>query len=321
MKISVLGCGRWGSFLAWYTHTLGHETLLYGRAESPRFQRLRATRANDYLQLPSDVELCDDIRQALGFADMVIASVGAQSFRALCREMRRNTARNDIVYTLCMKGMEQDTGKRLTQVFAEEMGSAPVCVWVGPGHVEDFLRGVPNCMVIDSANKAVKRDAVDALSGSLIRFYYGEDLIGNEIGAATKNIIGLAAGLLDGLELTSLKGALMARAPREIARLTAALGGDPQTPYGLSHLGDYEATLFSHFSHNRAFGENFTHKKPYDKLAEGVYTLKAVMRIAEERALDLPICAALHQAIYENVDPRAALNDLFLRPLRREFYY
>ena len=153
-----------------------------------------------------------------------------------------------------MKGLEAETGLRITEIVAQELGPIPCAIWVGPGHVQDFLRGVPNCMVIDSADAALREALVRAFSSDLIRFYYGDDLIGNEIGAAAKNVVGIAAGMLDGYGLTSLKGALMARGTREVGRLIGALGGSERSAYGLAHLGDYAATVFSPYSHNRPLG-------------------------------------------------------------------
>ena len=172
---------------------------------------------------------------------------------------------------LCMKGLETGTGKRLSTIVKEELGEGtPVAVWLGPGHVQEFTAGIPNCMVIDSEDDALKEELISAFSSQLIRFYYGRDLIGNEIGGASKNVIGIAAGMLDGLGLSSLKGALMSRGTREIARLIQAMGGNELSAYGLCHLGDYEATVFSQYSHNRRYGEAFVRGEAYTELAEGL---------------------------------------------------
>ena len=136
-----------------------------------------------------------------------------------------------------MKGLEEGSGKRLTTVMAEELGPAVrTAVWVGPGHVQDFISGMPNCMVIASADEDLTHFLVDTFTSPLIRFYYGQDLLGIEIGAAAKNVMGIAAGMLDGAHLTSLKGALMARGAHELSVLVAAMGGQAMTVYGLSHL-------------------------------------------------------------------------------------
>ena len=125
--------------------------------------------------------------------------------------------------------------------------------------------------------------------------------------------------MLDGLGLTSLKGALMSRGTREIARLIKAMGGNELSAYGLCHLGDYQATVFSPFSHNRAFGEVFVKDQPYEKLAEGYYTVKALCLLAERYATELPICQTVCQVLYKGEDPRKSLDRLFTRSLKQEF--
>ena len=218
-----------------------------------------------------------------------------------------------------MKGLEQESGKRLSQVFREELGAAPqAAVWVGPGHVQDFIAGIPNCMLLASDNEELPPRLAHLLESPLIRFYYGTDLLGVEIGAAAKNVVGLAAGMLDGLSLASLKGALMARGAAELSRLVAAMGGDAMTVYGLSHLGDYEATLFSLHSNNRRFGENLIRGLPSEKLAEGVYTADALSLLGKKYGVDLPITEAVRSVIKEHMNPRDVLLQLFLREQYKE---
>ena len=322
MKIGIIGCGRWGSFHAWYSSRIGHEVMLYGRAGSKNMQRLETTGGNEYLKLPADVRLTKNLSEVLNFAEVIIISVGAQNLRGLVKEINFKTNNNlsDKIFVLCMKGIERDTGKRLTEVFAEENESAreKVAVWVGPGHVQDFLREIPNCMVMSSSNEKLTRRLVEIFKSPLIRFYYGKDLIGTEIGAAAKNVIGIAAGMLDGLNFSSLKGALMARGTAELSRLVESLGGDKMTVYGLSHLGDYEATLFSAHSHNRRFGEEFVLNEKFDKLAEGVETVAALIQLAKSVNVELPISESIYRIIYENCNPKDELTKLFLRSTKEE---
>jgi len=219
-----------------------------------------------------------------------------------------------------MKGLEMGTGKRLTEVIGDEFGNAvQVGIWVGPGHVQDLLHDVPTCMVIDSDDRLRTQRMADAFASPLLRFYYGNDLLGNEVGAAAKNVVGVAAGMLDGLGLSSLKGALMARGAREVSRLIHAMGGLELTAYGLGHLGDYAATLFSPYSHNRAFGEAFVQGRQFDRLAEGVPTTAALVKLAKHYGVDMPVSTAVHRSITGELNPREALEMLFLRPLRSEF--
>ncbi len=256
MRITVIGSGRWGSFLAWYAERLSHTVRLFGREGSPRFHALQSTRGNGLLTLPAKVELISKLDRD---ADVYLVSVSSQSLRGMLTEHAEILRGKPIA--LCMKGLEIGTGLRLTQVVGEVLGAdQPVAVWLGPGHVQEFVRGVPNCMVIDSDNESLKAMLVEALSGELIRFYYGQDLIGSEIGAAAKNVVGIAAGILDGMHLSTLKGALMSRGTREVARLIQAMGGNELSAYGLCHLGDYEATVFSPYSHNRRYGRVPDHR-------------------------------------------------------------
>lgn len=318
MKISVIGCGRWGSFIAWYLDRKGHGISLYGRETSKNMSRFKETRTNGLITLPETIKLETDLEKTLD-AEVIIISVNSQGLRALMQEIAKFEAENRI-FVLCMKGMEISSGKRLSEVMEEFIHeSSAVAVWLGPGHVQEFYRGIPNCMVIDSKSEEVKEKLIDSFSSDLIRFYYGNDLIGNEIGGATKNIIGIAAGMLDGLKLSSLKGALMSRGTREISRLIEAMGGNVLSAYGLCHLGDYEATVFSSFSHNRMFGETFVKGETYGDLAEGYYTVSAIMKISESCGVDLPICRAVYDVLFEKKDPKETLDALFIRSLKEEF--
>ena len=317
MKLTVIGCGRWGTFLAWYLDRLGHAVTLYGRESSTRMQRLIETRSNDLLTLPESVCLTMSLAEA-ATPETIIISIASQNLQALMDQLAEENLRDKTI-VLCMKGLEAETGRRLSEIVRSTLdASNRVAVWLGPGHVQEFVLGVPNCMVIDSEEPALKESLAEAFAGDLIRFYYGEDLLGNEIGAAAKNVIGIAAGMLDGLSLCTLKGALMSRGTREIARLIAAMGGNAFSAYGLCHLGDYEATVFSQHSQNRRFGEAFVRGEPYDKLAEGYYTTRALVALGANYGVELPICQAVYAILFEGRDPRAALDALFKRERKCE---
>ncbi len=318
MRISVLGCGRWGSFLATY-HSRNHDVLLWGREGAESMQVLQEGRQNKYVTLPEAIQLETNLETALEWAEYIFISISAQAMGSFAAELNNYPIAGK-TFILCMKGIEAETGRTLTQIMKSEIKQPiNVAVWVGPGHVEDFMRGVPNCQVVDSNDAAVTRDIVGKFSSELIRLYIGNDIIGSEIGAAAKNVVGIAAGMLDGKDLTSLKGALMARGAREVARLITALGGNGLSAYGLCHLGDYEATLFSAHSHNRAFGEKFVKGERYTELAEGAATVKALIGLAAKHGVEMPICSAVHSILYEGVDTDAALGQLFMRTTKGEF--
>ena len=318
MKISVLGCGRWGGFIAWYLRHIGNDLTIYGLESDPGYQSLKSTRTNGILTYDDDVKFTSLLTEALE-GEIIVISIPSQSLRSLFTEIKELSPMGK-TFILCMKGLEISTGKRLSEIADEFVGeNNSIAVWIGPGHPQEFARGVPNCMVIDSKNEEVKKLLVDSFSSELIRFYYGADLIGNEIGAALKNVIGIAAGMLDGYGTPSLKGALMSRATSEVARFIEAMGGDRRSAYGLCHLGDYEATVFSKYSHNRAFGEAFIKGEEFSSLAEGYYTVKAVKIIADKMGLDLPITSAVYTILYENSDPKSVIGSLFKRSIKQEF--
>jgi len=319
LNITVLGSGRWGSFLAWY-HARANHVTLWGRAGSAAFAALCETRRNEYVTLPDSVALTTDLGAALAAADLVVISISAQHLREFARQIDACPVAGK-TFILCMKGLEADTGKRLSVVMSEEIHQpVHLAVWVGPGHVEDFTRGIPNCMVVDSAEPETVERIVTGMNSDLIRLYKGDDIVGTELGAAAKNVIGIAAGMLDGKDLSSLKGALMARGAREIARLMKAMGANELSAYGLCHLGDYEATLFSPHSHNRRFGEAYIRGESYDKLAEGVPTVKALVHLGAQFGVDLPICKTIYAILYEHADGEEALRKLFQRSVKGEFY-
>lgn len=318
MKTTVIGCGRWGTFISWYLNHIGHDVTLYGRSNSANMKTLINERKNEYLTLAENEKLTTDISEAVQ-SDVIFISINSQGLRTLCKELNEYDLTGKYI-VLCMKGIEISTGKRLSQVVKESVKSnVHICVWLGPGHVQEYIKGRLNCMVIDSEEKEAKEYLIKELSGELIRFYCGTDMIGNEIGGATKNVIGLAAGMLDGLGLSSLKGALMARGTYEVSRLIGELGGNPVSAYGLCHLGDYEATVFSEFSHNRRYGENFILGKENVGLAEGVETAKAIYLMAKKCGVDMPICNAVYSVLYENISPKIKLNELFERSIKNEF--
>lgn len=319
MKITVIGCGRWGSFIAWYLDKIGHKVTLYGRNTSKHMMEFYSTGKNELLTLSESVSLTSDL-DTVNSADVIIISVNSQGLKPLMEELKGYSLKEKAV-VLCMKGIEIGTGKRLSEIARESLeASNKVAVWLGPGHVQEYLRNIPNCMVIDSEEDKVKEMLVKEFSSDLIRFYYGSDLIGNEIGAAAKNVIGIAAGMLDGLELTTLKGALMSRGTREIARLIKAMGGNELSAYGLCHLGDYQATVFSEFSHNRKYGECYVKGESYGDLAEGYFTVKALRELSERYQVELPICNAVFEILYQKKDTKAILEQLFTRNLKNEFY-
>lgn len=299
MNISVLGCGRWGSFIAWYQATqLKNKVISWGPQGDYSYEVLKNTGKNEYVTLDKSIELTCDLQYAVTASDVIIISISSQGLRGFMQKVAAYNVK-DKIFVLCMKGIEEATGKRLSEVLMESgVKKDKIAVWVGPGHIQAFTQGIPNCMLIDSYDLALKKYIADSFKSSLIRFYYGNDIIGSEIGAAAKNVLGIAAGVLDGSGYVSLKGPLMARGAYEVGKLIKAMGGEFSSAYGLAHLGDYETTLFSEYSHNRRYGEMMAHGARFEKLAEGVMTAKAMKELGDKYGVELPITNAVYEACF-----------------------
>ena len=158
-KISVLGCGRWGSFIAWYLATKkGKEVYSWGPEGDYSYEVLKTTGKNEYVTMDESITLTCDLQEAVGRAEAIIISISSQGLRGFIRRIRECADVSDKVFVLCMKGIEVETGERLSEILADA-GISPekIAVWVGPGHIQDFTAGIPNCMVIDSHNVELKK--------------------------------------------------------------------------------------------------------------------------------------------------------------------
>lgn len=161
MKITVIGCGRWGSFITWYLDHIGQQVTLYGRKTSDHMQRFLSERKNDLLTLPESVTLTTCLASAAA-SEIIVISINSQGLQKLMDELKALELKNKKI-VLCMKGIEIATGRRLSQIAGENLdGSNKIAVWLGPGHVQEFTRGIPNCMVIDSEDTETKAALIDA---------------------------------------------------------------------------------------------------------------------------------------------------------------
>lgn len=300
---------------------------MWGRADDDCYTSIAKQRANNFLNLPPDVALTTDLDAAMNHSDNIMIAISAQGIKDLAAHIAALTPKNK-TFILCMKGLCEETGKRLSEIIESSVDkSNKICVWVGPGHVQDFTAGQPGVMIIAAKDRNVAKTVADEFASDLIKLYVGGDLIGAEIGAAAKNVFGIAAGMLDGARTPTLKGALMARGVYEVSCLIKAMGGDKMTAYGLSHLGDFEATLFSANSHNLTYGAEFFRAWKENRLqksvglAEGVSTSKALMILAKKYKVDMPICTLVYEILHENKSPLEGLKGLFLRPYTEEFRY
>jgi len=322
MKVTILGCGRWASLHAWYQAiVLGNDVLVWGLADDELYKSISKTRKNKYLELPESVNFTDSLKDAMNHAEYIIIAISAQGMPGFSKRVGALNPKNK-TFVLCMKGIINDTGERLSQVLTKNVDkSNKITVWLGPGHAQELSKMQPNVMVIDGDDPGVVEDVASKFKSKLIRLYQGDDLIGVEIGAAAKNVMGITAGLLDGAGLSSLKGALMARGVYEVAKLIVAMGGKQLTAYGMSHIGDFEATLFSQNSNNRRYGEMLYKGEKSEYLAEGVATSKALHLLAQKHGVEMPISELCYRILHEDKCPDEGLKELFMREHSKEFRF
>ncbi len=323
-RITVLGCGRWASFHAWYqVEKLHNDVVMWGRAENSHFSELLKNKQNHYVTMPKNIRYSTDLQASIDFADTIIIAIAAQGLQELSQNIGQCNPRNKN-FVLCMKGLDEHTGERLSEILSKNIDvSNQICVWVGPGHVEELTCDETNVMVMSGKNAQTVKQMINMFESSLISFVYNDDLLGVEVGAAAKNVIGIAAGILDGLGKSSLKGALMARGCYEVSLLIEKMGGNRMTAFGMSHLGDYEATLFSKNSRNRQYGENFIKNCLSDNIgtAEGVATVKALYCLGKKYSVIMPIINTVYSTLYGKCDKSKIVNNLFMLTKDKEFNY
>ena len=325
MKIAVLGAGGWGTALAVQLARGGHEVALWAR-RCELAEALTLARENpDYLpgvRLPEGVRpLCSGERALEGAAFAVVA-VPTKGVRAVLAGLPSAAA-----YVSAVKGVRLRDGRllRVSQVITRAVPGAAVAVFSGPNLALEVARGLPAAAVAASADGALALQVQSAFAGATFRVYTSGDVAGVELGGALKNVMALAAGMADGLELGgNAKAALLTRGLREMARFGVAHGGQAETFYGLSGLGDLLATAMSPLSRNRTAGERLARGATLAELeagrqvVEGVHTTAALHQWAQRSGEDLPITEAVWRVVYRGADPRAVLEELMRRAPKTE---
>lgn len=316
--LPVLGAGGWGTALAVSAARGGHAVRLWARREDFAAQ-LRTSRVNaEYLPgvtLPEALEITADLGDAVRGADFALVVVPSVGVAELLAELPRSLG-----VVLCAKGLGPD-GERLTEV-ATGLGFPRVAVLSGPNHAEEIGRGLPAATVVASTDEALALRVQAALMTPTLRVYTSRDVPGVELGGVLKNVIALAAGLVDGLHLgDNAKSALITRGLREMARYVTSQGGQADTVYGLSGLGDLVATATSRHSRNRAAGEAIAlgeHPAQGGKVVEGLRTARLLDAWAQAHGHDLPIVAAVARVAAGEWTPQEGIERLMGRDAKAE---
>jgi glycerol-3-phosphate dehydrogenase (NAD(P)+) len=323
MQAFIIGNGGWGTALGMVLAANGHRVTVWGPFEQ-EIQTIRAAGENSvYLpgvKLPSAMEWTSN-PAGVASADLIVLVVPSRFFRATLETFRPHLSPTSLIVS-ATKGLDETTGRRMSETALEVLGRR-IAVLSGPSHAEEVARGVPTAVTVAGEQAA----AIQRLfMGKTFRVYTSEDVIGVELGGTLKNIIAVAAGILDGIGLgDNSKAALMTRGLAEITRLGTALGARPETFSGLSGIGDLIVTCASRHSRNRSVGERLGKGESLQQIlggmkqvAEGIWNAKAARDLARKYGVAMPITEEVCAIVEEGKDPRQALKDLMSRDARAE---
>jgi glycerol-3-phosphate dehydrogenase (NAD(P)+) len=327
--VTVLGAGSWGTALAVHLGRIGHDVRLWARDEALA-REMAARRANAiYLPdvtLPPNVSVTAAIAEALHQTELVIAAIPSHGCRAVVRKAAPHIAPRAVLVS-AMKGLEADTLLRMSEVIAQEVGPArPVVALSGPSFAAEVAQQLPTAVLAASLDADATKMVQAEFRSPYFRLYGSDDVIGVEIGGALKNIIAIAAGVVEGLGLGhNALAALITRGLAELTRLACAAGGRRETLAGLSGLGDLVLTCTGNLSRNRHVGVELARGRPLadilagmKMIAEGVRTTGAALALGERHHVELPIATQMAEVLAGRSDVRTAIETLMLRRQRAE---
>ena len=328
-KVSFLGAGSWGTALAILCANNGHKVTLWSKVEA-EIDMLRDNREHverlPGVKLPDSIEIEPDLKKACTDKDIIVCSVASPFVRATAREAKPFIKDNQIIVNVG-KGIEESTLMTLCEILEDELPMADDAVLSGPSHAEEVSKGIPTTVVVGAKTEKTATFVQDVFMGRNFRVYTSPDIIGIELGGSLKNVIALAAGILDGMGLgDNTKAALITRGIAEISRLGVELGGRMETFSGLSGIGDLIVTCTSTHSRNHncgyLLGQGKTlaeAKEEIKQVIEGVNCAKAAMALANKYHITMPIVEQINAILFENKSAKQAIKDLLVREKASEY--
>ena len=332
-KIAVIGAGSWGTALS----------IALSRSRSPHrvslwvyekevADSLRERRVNDVFlsgfEVPREIEITQDLAEALREAAIVLGVMPSAHARGLYRAMLAHITSQTAIVS-ATKGLEPETLLRMTQVIEQVVSPKfppRVAALSGPSFAREVARGDPTAVVIASADASLAAEIQEEISGPMLRLYANTDVAGVELGGAVKNVIAIAAGVIEGLGFgNNTTAALITRGLAEMSRLGAALGARPETMAGLAGMGDLVLTCTGALSRNRSVGVELGKGRKLEEItgsmrmvAEGVETTAATRTLARRLNIEMPITEQMYAVLYEGRSPRDAIRELMERRLKHE---
>jgi len=328
-SLSVLGAGSWGTALALLLARNGHETVLWGH-HAGHTRRLSEERCNHrYLPdavFPETLSIRCDLIEAVQESPIALIAVPSHAFRDLLVQIRPHLPTRPRI-AWATKGLEGETQCLLHEVVVEVTGSdTEMAVLSGPTFAREVAAGLPTAMTVASRQGDFAATLVSLFHNPRFRAYRSDDLIGVQLGGATKNVLAIAAGVADGLGFgANARAALITRGLAEMTRLGLALGGKPETFMGLAGVGDLLLTCTDNQSRNRRFGLGLGQGMPREQVIgqigqeiEGITTARLVYQLAQRHGVDMPITEQTYRVLYQGLEPLEAVENLFLRQPRAE---
>jgi glycerol-3-phosphate dehydrogenase (NAD(P)+) len=330
-RVAILGAGGMGTALALLFARSVADVRLWSRdrAHAEEFARVRVNERHlPGIKVPEPVYITSSASEAAGDADLIVAAIPTQYLRIALASLADELPHGVPILSV-VKGIEYGTFARPSRIITDALGHRPIAVLSGPSHAEELARGLPASVVVSGTYEPLTNRVRDALSNDAFRLYTSTDALGVELAGALKNILGIAAGICDGLGFgDNAKAALLTRGLVEIARLGVDLGARPATFYGLAGVGDVITTCYSQFGRNRAVGERIGRGESLEhvlgemvNVAEGVPTTRSVHALAHQRGVEMPITAELYRILFDGKPPRSAVADLMVRNPRAEWQW
>lgn len=323
MEIAIIGSGSWGSAMAKLLSINGHNVKIWTISKNV-YDNILNGENPAYLpgiSLPKSIKPTLELDKAVEDADIIVLAIPSQAMRKVIKKIKNK----DAIFVNLAKGLEIETGKLMNEIIKDELGEVKYCTLSGPSHAEEVARDIPTSIVAAGSDEIVKVIQKE-FSNVTFRVYTNEDLKGVELCGAVKNVYAIASGVVDGIGgWDNTKAALITRALVEISRFVEALGGKKETIMGLAGIGDLIVTCTSQHSRNRHVGEfigkGYSLKSILDDMkmvAEGVYTAKALYNNFKKEQIEMPIAEKIYEVLYEEINPRNAIEDLMNRKLKSE---
>ena len=325
-NIAIIGSGSWGIALAIHLANNGNNVKVWSftQEETDLINKERKCKFLPNAKLPENIYCTLSFEEALKDTDFILHVTPSKFTREIFKQYKQYVGNKPII--ICSKGFEKESLKTLDEVIKEEMPEARIGVLSGPSHAEEVSIAIPTVLVIASKDEEIKKQIQDTFMGPNMRIYTSNDVKGVELGGALKNIIAFCAGVAAGIGLgDNTFAALVTRGLSELTRLGVALGGEKETFYGLSGLGDLIVTCLSEHSRNRRAGKLIGQgktleeaKKEVGMVIESIDNIDVAYALGKKHNVEMPIIETAYNVIYNKLDPKTAVNNLMTREKKNE---